>query len=177
MGVPSVLDPVEAYNARVQREGWKGTCDRALAFEDPALAQAARVWQEKARERKMPSRKDLDIRSMKTFIRNVTIFNLERQPDGSIRYRFRLFGTGLAEIGIDLTGWYLDQAVNPKRLSRWTAGYETVIASKQPLRFLSWFETHHLDYLQAESMIAPLSDDGENVSDILVVSNFQPLET
>jgi hypothetical protein len=173
MGVVNVPDPVEAYNRRVKAEGWKGVCDRTLAFESRELAAALGVWKDKAGAREMPARKDLDLRSVKSFIRNLLILECDRQPGGNIRYLVRLFGTGLVEtMGGEATGRYMDQIVHPTRLSRWVLGYETVLAERKPLRFVSWFEMQAISYLKAESLMAPLSDDGKTVTGIFVLGTF-----
>ena len=173
MGIVNVPDPVEAYNRRVIAEGWKGVCDRTLKFDSPELNTALAVWRQKAGDREMPARKDLDLRSMKTFIRNLLLLECARQPDGGMRYLVRLFGTGLVEtMGGEATGRYMDQILHPARLSRWVAGYETLLAERKPLRFVSWFEMPQVSYLKAEALMAPLSDDGKTVTGIFVLGTF-----
>lgn len=173
MGIANVPDPVEAYNRRTKAEGWKSVCDRTLAFDSPELIAGLKVWRDKSGDREMPARKDMDLRSVKAFLRNLLILECVRQPDGGMRYLVRLFGTGLVETaGGEATGRYMDQLINPARLSRWVAGYETLLAERKPLRIVSWFEMPHISYLKAESLMAPLSDDAKTVTGIFVLSNF-----
>ncbi len=173
MGLASATDPVEAYNQRVVREGWQSSFDRTLAFEHPSLRAVHAAWREKAGARAMPSRPDMDMRSLRAALPNIVL--LECVYGDGIRYRVRLLGTSLASLfGGESNGRFIDEIVHPSRVSRWTAGYDTVIAARAPLRSIAWYEMPQVSYMTSESFLGPLSEDGQAIDHILIATYFSP---
>lgn len=76
--------------------------------------------------------------------------------DGRRRYRFRYYGSGLARYVGDGTGKYLDEVIAPQFIVSWYAAYDAALAMQVPLRFVSQFRALDLEYMNAESLVAPV---------------------
>jgi len=161
MATPPAGDPVAALNARAVAMRWGMHVDRDLAFVQPELKALCALWREKARATGRPSRADFDARSLKAFLPHVSIVERIAGADGAWRYRFRLSGTALVRLFGETTGRFLDEFIPEPFLERWTLGYDTVLASNAPLRFVSRFELPQVSWLDGESFSAALSNGAE----------------
>ncbi|MBI3678057.1 MAG: PAS domain-containing protein [Proteobacteria bacterium] len=136
---------------------WAVRCDDALIFDHAELTALCNLWLSKVQDGRLPSREQFDLRTLKTFVRNVSI--IERVADEGPRYRFRLLGTDMVQVFGEVTGKLLDDVVPPERLDNWNAGYDAVLACGLPLRFVSHYRIPKVDYLTGESFTAPLRTD------------------
>lgn len=157
----SARDPADepaAFNALAEANGWFYRCDPGPVFSRPELQALTRLWHEKANARgSLPARGDFDMRSLKPFLRNISF--LERSgPEDAPRFRFRLFGSALAELFGERTGQYLDEMTSPTLLRNWTAAYEMIIRFRRPVRIYN----HKLSsVVNGELFGAPLAPDAE----------------
>jgi len=154
------LPEVEEFNARAAREQWHTHCDEKLIFDSPKLAQLRDIWNMVRGARQMPRREDFTARILGRHLQNLTFVERVEENDGC-RYRFRMFGSGLARFIGDSTGKFLDEVVPPHFADSWFATYDLAIDTRKPLRFVSRFRAAELEHVMAECLVAPLAGDGK----------------
>lgn len=135
-----------------------------LLGEHPKLAAMYAYWNRKRGQRRLPGRPDIDPIEMREFLSNLL---LAENPPGSNDWRFRVYGTALAEKqGFDLTGKLMSQHPDPDHAARvnrvlchirregkpWMTR-DTRIVNNKPWRYAALF--------------LPLSTDGTHVNMIL----------
>ncbi|HEY0301277.1 MAG TPA: PAS domain-containing protein, partial [Rhizomicrobium sp.] len=144
-------------------------------FDAPELNQLRAVWDERAHAAGgLPAREDFDARTLKPFLRHISIveraFNLAGRPS----YRYRFYGSALAQRFGEQTGQFIEMSVPMDRLPRWISAYDAVLAGGRPMRFLSYFEIPRVSYLNGESFSAPLSNGERKPNAILACTYFTP---
>lgn len=163
-----------ALNAHAEVLGWPFRCDPSLDFQRPELHALCALWRDRANGHGLPSRASLDMRALKPFVRNISI--LERiGPKGSWRYRFRLFGSSLAQLFGEHTGRYLHEMVVPELLENWLACFDTTIRFGAPLRFINYYQIPSQDFLKGEIFTAPLAAEAED-QPLLLVATYVGLQ-
>ncbi|MBV8976500.1 MAG: PAS domain-containing protein [Alphaproteobacteria bacterium] len=151
-----------AFNLEAQRNGWNSLCDVTLSFVQPDLARLREIWDSEAGEAGVPARKAMSPRLLKSFLRDVALYERVDVAGEKRRYRVRLMGTAFAQILGDLTGQFVDEAVPEEVLALWHASLDTTLAARAPLRFLGREDTNSMTFLTGEFFSAPLlADDGE----------------
>ena len=160
----------ERFNAQAVREKWPALCDDRLDLQSPKLAALLAVWSTVAGERAMPRREDFTARILARHLRDITF--VERS---GARYRFRLFGSALAEMTGDWTGKFLDEAVPAQFLPSWTATYDAALEAAAPLRFTARFRASQLEHVMAETLVAPLAGECGAASGLLVSVAYSPV--
>ncbi len=148
--------------------------DVELEFARPELNQIRDIWREKTKVKPVASRADFDARTLKPFMRNMVILDVEMQPDGSRRYKNRYEGSAVVEVFGEQTGKYLDQYVPADRLERWRAGHDLIALSGRPLRFVINYNSPQISYLRSEVFMVPLSEDGTTVNMLMAFNYFGP---
>jgi len=133
---------------------------------NPRLRRLYDYWSEKRGERKAPARADIDPIDMAFALGNVIL--VEVLPETPPRFRIRLHGTTLAQrVGYDLTGKMLDEMPVPEFRDLSRRSFTKVVNSGEPLHVLA--DRMVDDRMQRyESIIMPLSGDGERVDMLLV---------
>lgn len=162
------------FNAEAEAAGWPMRCDAACRFGERKLNELYTLWQEKARNG-VPSRAMLDMRTLKSFMRHVTILEKVETPAGH-SYRFRLFGSALAMAFGEHTGHLLEEMVLPSSLPGWLAFYDMVLATGRPLQLINTFRVEMISFLRGELFAAPLTDDAGVVRYILAATFVDPVE-
>ena len=166
-------DPIAAFNERAQSAGWTFTCGPAQGFEHQQLAGALALWRKKAAGRRMPERSDMTARDMKAFLSHMSL--IERVGNSrSATYRVRLHGSTLASYGGDMTGRFLEQVVPEQFVGCYAGIYDVVLELLAPVRVTSQFQAPRVDYLDGESLVAPLSVHGKDTPLILSVTYAEP---
>jgi hypothetical protein len=158
MDQASASDAVAALNARAIAMGWGMRCYEDLDFVEPELNAFRDVWRARAGKTGLASRADFDARTLKQFLPHVSLMERVAGAYGDWRYRVRLSGSALSHLLGEQTGRYLDEFIPEPFLERWTAGYDTVLASARPLRVVSRFELPLLRLLDGESILVPLAN-------------------
>jgi len=149
--------------------------DTALNFDAPELNDLRSVWELKSRAAGgLPSREDFDARTLKPFLRHISIVERAANPAGRPSYRYRFYGSELTRRFGEQTGQFLEMSVPPDRLARWLKAYDAVLEGGRPMRFLSYFEIPRVAYLNGESFSAPLSNGGRKPNTILACTYFTP---
>jgi hypothetical protein len=156
------------FNAEAETSGWPMRCDARCRFSEEKLQKLHALWQSKAKGG-MPKRADLDIRTLKPFMRNITILEKVETERGR-NYRFRLFGSALSLIFGEHTGRLLDEMVLPATLNGWVAFYDMVLTTGAPLRLENFFRADASAFLKGELLAAPLTDDTGTVRFVLAAT-------
>jgi len=164
----------ERFNAQSAQEKWQAVCDSALVFDSGRLADLLRIWQSVRGDRALPERADFTARILAKHLPNLTFVERVETPGQERRYRFRLFGSALAQYTGDWTGRFLDDSIPAAFQQSWLATYDTVIAARVPLRFVSRFRAEHLQHVQAETLIAPLGGGSGTAKGLLVSVVYSP---
>ncbi|WP_374307874.1 PAS domain-containing protein [Dongia sp.] len=125
-------------------------------------------WRGKCRGGSLPSRADIDPTEIPRLLPYLTI--VEVVPDNR-RYVYRLVGTKEVEIrGQDPTGKSVAEAYYGPSIEEAYASYDRTILAAQPHYDDSPFVGPGGRYNDDEMLFLPLSDDGQNVTRILVIS-------
>jgi len=165
----------ETLNAMSQKNGWTMRADMDLNFDAPELNAIREVWNEKAKAAGgLPPREAFDARTLKPFLRHVSIVERAAHPAGRMSYRFRFYGSALAQRFGEQTGQFLEMSIPPDRLKRWISAYDAVLEAAGPMRILSFFEIPRVSFLNGESFSAPLANDGRKPTMILACTYFTP---
>jgi PAS domain-containing protein len=165
--------PQEAQpSALVEDEGLR--FDSVLAFDRRELNDLRDIWKHKAKVRGFATRADFDARTLKPYMRNITILDVVPQEDGSRRYRYRFFGTSIVQVFGEQTGHFIEEFIPPDKMARWTAGHDLVVLSGRPLRFKINYNSPHINYLSSESLVMPLGDESGTVVMLMCCLYFGP---
>jgi hypothetical protein len=150
------------------------TPTEAIQCLSPKNQSVLEYWYEKAGERAMPSRVDLDpVIDLPKLTLHMFLVDVER---GATRFRFRLVGTGVVDhVGRDMTGKYLDELFDHENhYIEVKEDYLDVVRHRAPrmgvVRFFSDLRGMVSNY---ERLLLPLSDDGERVN--LLFGSCSPL--
>jgi hypothetical protein len=166
--VTAPVDEPAAFNALAEANCWFYRSDPALDFARPELVALCALWREKAAAAGgLPPRAAFDMRSLKPFLRNVGFLE---QIGG--RFRFRLFGSALAELFGERTGQYLDEMTSPTLLRNWTAAYTMIVRHGGPVRI---FNYRLSPVVNGEMFAAPLVPDAQ-ADALLIVAAYVALK-
>ncbi len=132
----------------------------------PNLRRLYEYWVEKRGEREMPARVDIDPLDILYIVGNVILVDV---IDGDpLRFHIRLHGTNLAErVGYELTGKMLDELPVDDFRALAQQSFSWVTSKAQPLHSR---RDRIIDgrFARYETVIMPLSDDGERVNRLLI---------
>ena len=161
-----------SFNVHAQRVGWPMRCDATLSFDSARLREALEVWRGKAGSRRWPMRAEMTPRVMKKFLADLALIDVVYES-GTVRYRSRVTGTTLARRFGEAPGRFFDELVPEKFLQRWQAMFALALRVGGPVRTMSRVEYREQDFLNVETLIAPLGEAGESPDAILVVAQFK----
>ncbi|HEY4161968.1 MAG TPA: PAS domain-containing protein [Dongiaceae bacterium] len=134
----------------------------------PANADLLRLlnyWDAKRAGRHYPNRADIDPLDLRFMLDRITLTEVHENPR---RYRLRLVGTWWHRIlGFESTGMWMEDLTQPNLHRITVEFYQAMIESKQP-RFRKRDTILDDRLLQYEILLLPLSEDGENISMIVV---------
>lgn len=126
---------------------------------DPRLKRLLAYWEDKRGGKEMPTRADIDPAGIgKDLLPWVALTEI---VDGGARFRFRLCGTGLAELaGLDLTGRYVDELNPSQAYADYIIGlYRTAVMRRRPIYSrTSYAGSSASPQRQTERLICPLGD-------------------
>jgi hypothetical protein len=167
-----VIGGAAEYNTQATRGDWHSLCDPALAFLHPDLGRLLDLWRSEAGDGGIPHRRVMSPRLLKSFLRDIAIYERLKGEDGKRRYRVRLMGTAFAQILGDLTGKFVDEAVPAEFVPRWHAALDLTLAGRAPLRFLGREDTNRMTFLTGEFFSAPLIADDGQMSLVLAAARY-----
>jgi hypothetical protein len=165
-----------AFNRWAEEAGWPAVCDPSLTFEAPSLRKILRIWQDTAKGGALPQRSQFTARLLKPHLGDIAI--IERKGDTAEQYRFRLFGTRLAEALGELQGKTFAQVMTPNVVEHWRTRFNLTVAEGHPLRFVSRVDLQKKNFLRSESLWMPLADDnGATITLMSAVLTFNGRDT
>ena len=143
----------------------------------PATAAFYGYWDEKRRGRLMPARADIDPLEMKPWLSGTALIDVKRDPAAPNGYalRYRLIGSRPIILrGKDVTGMRVETGYYGASLEAALENYRLVIEEKTQV--YDWDKTPSADGFarEGETLLLPLSADGENVDMVLV---YQEVDT
>jgi hypothetical protein len=136
-------------------------------FECEVAALACTYWQSKRKNERLPSRADLVPSEMRKFIAHVGLIEFRDQGCG-VEYSIRLAGSQWEAVFGSMTGRMLGEFLPPDIEARWRDAFEPVRIQARPARVTTQIAFANKRRLDSEMFIAPLSDDGQSVSMLLM---------
>jgi hypothetical protein len=137
----------------------------------PRLRQAYAYWQGKLGGRAMPSRRDIDPIEMPQLLAHLVLLDVVPEP---LDFRFRLIGTEVRTmVARDYTGLCFSELPGKGKGSVVWGNCEKVVLSKAPLSGDPPYVGPEPKVVRCENLLLPLSEDGSEVSMILLVANFE----
>ena len=171
----NVLEAVKSLNQRAARENWYLICDPSLAFGDPIHERLLGLWRSRAEGRPMPRRSQMTPRELKDVLRYLLVLErVERQPS---RYRARLIGTSLTAMAGDRTGKMVEEVLPPEQVTRWAACHDLVLDGGVPMRFVGRVHLQGKEYLNAENLFVPLTNDEDQAVYVMGLCRYTPRHT
>ena len=147
--------------------------EEALDFETPALNAVREIWRHRNEKKGYVARADFDARTLKPFLRNLSILDVVERKAERRRYRYRYMGSAIVDIFGEQTGRYLDEFISSDRIAAWTTHHDLVVDKKIPLRFVVNYTTPRIDYKSSESLLLPLSETGDTVGMLMAFVYFR----
>jgi len=136
----------------------------------PRIHRLFAYWQhQRDRRGHLPQRSDIVPDQIRDLLPNIMIVDVERDP---MRFRYRLVGTRVVEYnGLEFTGRYLGEIGWPEEQDL-IEGYTAVVEGGEPVfGALAWdLTTGRMG--RCEFARLPLSEDGEAVSQILAMEDY-----
>lgn len=133
-------------------------------------------WFARRRDRAMPTRADFDPMDLPRHLPGMILVGIEgAKPDGRGVYRYRVVGEEeVRNRGHNPTGRLLEDGFYAESLESALADYEAVRMTRRPLYAPLAFLDDKDRRILEDSVLLPLSEDGETVSQILVYSERRP---
>jgi hypothetical protein len=141
----------------------------------PTTVALYEYWLDSCGDRRMPMRSDIDPTNMPPGV--LPGISLVEVVQDDRRYVYRLVGTGEVEVrGSDPTGRSVLEGFFAPSVEDALSCYDKVVATRAPLLDANPFVAPSGRYVTEETIFLPLSEDGENVSKILVFARIkQPM--
>ena len=118
---------------------------------------------------RLPPRGDIAPDQIRDLLPNIMIVDVERDP---LRFRYRLVGTRVVEYnGLEFTGRYLGEIGWPEEQDL-IESYAAVVNSRMPIFGTLAWELVTGAMGRSEFARLPLSEDGETVSQILAMEDY-----
>jgi hypothetical protein len=142
-------------------------------LESPILRRFFQYYQEKSGSRPMPARGDLDPCDFAYALGDITLVDVAYDP---LRFRFRLDGSRHVDrFGFDLTGRWLDDFPYPEMRQAIFDSYREVVEAAVPRRYYRDLQSEGR-WFRYETMILPLSEDGNTVNMLISAISFHDLK-
>lgn len=134
----------------------------------PALPRLRRLyqhWHGLRAGRPLPSPTQFDILAVPQLMGHVHVLEVHGDPP---RFRFRLFGTRVAEVGgRDLTGKWVDDIEPPSWAAAVQAAFRAPLARRMPCYSRS-DEAYDLGTVEMHRLACPFSSNGEEIDRLIV---------
>ncbi len=129
-----------------------------------------RYWEERRRDRCLPSRADIDPLDIPALLPQVFLVDVSQEP---LEFRYRLVGTQIVRhSAADYTGRSLQDLPEQCPPSRIWSVFQRVVEERRP--FSAEVPYIHIPGKSVEMLAAPLSDDGATVNMIFGIIQFDP---
>jgi len=141
--------------------------DAQFEISHPRLQRLYAYWSAKRGARKMPSRADIDVLDLRYVLGNLMLVEVVGGPPP--RFHIRVHGSNLAErAGYELTGKMLDELPEDEFRKEVGQKWTEVAATGEPMHCDRDLRINGRPPYRYESIILPLSADGETVNMELV---------
>ncbi|MBK1698912.1 PAS domain-containing protein [Rhodovibrio salinarum] len=144
------------------------TTDVEAFIRDERLAQTLRVWRSLCGNRFAPRRDEIQPFDFRQMLGRLALVDVLEGKSGDARYRYRLMGTQLvAQDTIDLTGKTLCAYPIAEQRLIVRANFDQVLETRKPV----YREDTRQDGARNNTyarLVLPLSEDGENVTGLMV---------
>jgi hypothetical protein len=135
----------------------------------PAAQDLLAYWQANRSSGGLPDRTVFDPISLRRYLGNLVIADIEPTNSGEPRYRYRLVGTELADrSGRDATGRYFDELYDPTSLAEMKYCFGWVAEHKRPARVFGTFRHANRAYHTFDGLFLPIATDGSNSVDQVI---------
>jgi|SRR4051812_32065761 hypothetical protein len=142
-------------------------------LESPILRRFFEYYTAKAGTRLIPARGDLDPVEFSYALGDITLIDVAYDP---LRFSFRLDGSRHVErFGFDLTGRSLDDFPYPEMRQAIYESYREVVDGRVPRRYYRDLESSGR-WFRYETLILPLSNDGERINMLISAISFHDLK-
>lgn len=172
MSVDISEDPAGWFNAKALEQGWQSQLGNELVFDNAELNELYRLWCRLVPDGGLPARDQLTARLMLPYMRNLSIFAIERDTADIAHYRHRFIGTAMTEVFGNLTGKVCEDFLSPALVKRTHACFEAVLSAGRPMRIRTHYGVEQASHLGAEIFAAPLAQPGEPPNMVMTVSYF-----
>lgn len=128
----------------------------------PKLAAMYAWWEEKRRMTgRLPSRADVNPAEIPRLLPHIALLDILTDP---LDYRYRLVGTRIVEaMGAERTGKRMREVMTPPAIAATVEVIAQLLRTREPLAFSGTLFWLSRDYIEFETLILPLSSDGETV--------------
>lgn len=141
-------------------------------LEAPELKVLFAYWLGKVHDRVGPPRSEINLRDIPTLLPSIHLYDVQ---DEGRAFLLRVAGTQIvAAVGSDPTGKVLTSADREPVHARPFAGLNATFVYRRPIRSTAErTAAPERDFLSAEHLSLPLSDDGATINKILVCTIFR----
>lgn len=137
----------------------------------PAFDDVIAYWNACRGERFAPAWADIDMMALPSKLLPYCI--VVDMPDDGRPIRYRYYGSGIADLhGMELTNKTVDDLEPPGFRAHVIGQYAAIAEGKAPKLFATRFQVKSGLVLQHAVLRLPISDDGETVTKILTVEDF-----
>jgi hypothetical protein len=123
----------------------------------------------------MPARADLSLADLKFTLANLCFLDIVKLG-AQTRYRERLQGSALDEQVTPMTGRFIDEAVSAHFAEKWAGQWLPTIERRAPARAVARVEFLNKRWFVAETLYAPLADDGETPNILMIVAHYHGVD-
>ncbi|MDY0884947.1 PAS domain-containing protein [Dongia soli] len=142
---------------------------RRIQAAHPSIVAITAYWREKAGQRSMPSRADIDPVDLKSHLPGISLVDVV--PDAR-RFVYRLVGTyQVAQRGADPTGRSVLEAYYAADREETVGIYEYVVRTKRPFCYSGPYNAPDGLIEDEDIVFLPLSDNGRDVNMVLVYAH------
>jgi len=137
----------------------------------PRFQQALAYWQSKLSGRAMPSRRDIDPVDIPRLLPYLMLLDVLPEP---LDFRYRLIGTEVrAVLAQDYTGRLLSELPGKGKGSVVWDNCEQVVLARAPITRSPPYVGPDRDLRRCKNLLLPLSENGSDVSMIVMVADFE----
>ena len=159
------------------QHGFLATIELANQFDHAPLKDLLELWRLKRNGRPMPRRSDITLRDVRAHVGHIAVVDIIADPHLGRRYKLRLVGDSFSNTTGHRAAQYVDEASDKGYGAVTTAVLDELFVHPCPLRFIGTPPRHDLEHVYAESLLAPLSDDGSEPQQIMIATWFSASPT
>ena len=146
----------------------------SLVVSNPRLQALHSYWRAACGPHAVAAKEAFDFKNLRMWLGHIALIEVERDP---IQFRFRLYGTYLAELaGADHTGKFLDQCFPRASVGPMLDPYYECVDSASPAAFAERYRLPNGERAIMEQLLLPCSSDRKQV-DVVVGALYLEAES